>query len=200
MTSSPNPTLQDHRCRHASTREALVLAASLLAILTLLPACGRKPNVPDSDSAGKQNLPFDRQAPANGLSPSRSLVPSATRLPEGTSITVRLRTALSSATAHAGDTFDGVTEDPIAVDGQILVARGADFVGRVLEARRSDGKDRGYLRVALVSIQVSGKTVLLDTSSIFSKAGARDGSGAKDVIFPPDRRLTFHLTKAVDLP
>lgn len=166
----------------------------------LLLACGRKPSVPESDSANKQKLPFDQQSRASGLSPSRSIVPSATRLPEGTSITVKLRTALSSATAHSGDTFDGITEDPIAVDGQIAVARGTDFVGRVLEAKSSDGKDRGYLRIALVSIQVSGKTVLLDTSSIFSKGGARDGSGSKDVVFPSDRRLTFHLTQAVNLP
>ena len=156
--------------------------------------------MPDSDSANSQTLPFDQQSRANGLSPSRSIVPSATRLPQGTSITVRLRTALSSATAHSGENFDGITEDPIVVDGHTIVARGTDFVGRVLEAKRSDGKDRGYLRISLVSIQVSGKTVLLDTSSIFSKGGARDGSGAKDVAFPPDRRLTFHLTQAVDLP
>ncbi|HTR23565.1 MAG TPA: hypothetical protein VMI10_06240 [Terriglobales bacterium] len=176
------------------------MTIALLTFVALPIGCGHKPNVPESDSANKQKLPFDQQSRANGLSPSRSIVPSATRLPEGTSITVRLRAALSSATAHSGDTFDGITEDPIVVDGQIIVARGTDFVGRVLEAKRSDGKDRGYLRIALVSIQVSGKTVLLDTSSIFSKGGARDGSGSKEMVFPPDRRLTFHLTQAVDLP
>ena len=112
---------------------------------------------------------------------------------------IRLRAELSSASARVGDTFDATIDEPVVNDGQTLVPHGAAAVGRVLAARRSDGKDNGYLRISLVSIQTTGKTVLLDTSSIFAKGGARDGA-PRDVVFTPDRRLTFHLTKAVDLP
>ena len=176
-------------------------AALLVAIpLVIAPGCGRRPDVPEPSSGNAQRLPFDRPAPAKGVSPSHSLVPAATRLPEGTAIAVRLRVGLSSASAHAGDTFDGAIEEPVAVDGQTLVARGAAIVGRVLDAKRSEGKENGYLRIALVSVAVGGKTILLDTSSIFAKGGARDGGTAKDVVFTPERRLTFHLTQGVDLP
>jgi hypothetical protein len=163
-------------------------------------SCGRRPNVPEPSSDSTQKLPFDRQAPANGVSPTQALVPGSTRLPEGTAITIRLGTQLSSTSAHAADTFDGSIDSPVVVDGQTLVPRGASIVGRVLDAKRADGTERGYLRVALVSIQVGGKTVLLDTTSIFVKAGGRDGAGARDVVFAPERRLTFHVTQGVDLP
>ena len=85
-------------------------------------------------------------------------------------------------------------------EDQTLVPRGAAVVGRVLDAKPSTGTDRGYLRIALVSIEVGGKTVLIDTSSIFAKAGARNGGAAKEVVITPERRLTFHLTQGVDLP
>ena len=186
------------RIRLWSWRGAAPLLLALL--LAIGPGCGRRPDVPEPSSPTTQKLPFDRQSQAKGVSPSHSLVPAVTRLPEGTSIAVRLRAALSSASAHTGDTFDGTIEEPVAVDGQTLVARGAAVVGRVLDARRSDGKENGYLRIALVSVAVGGKTILLDTSSIFSKGGAREGGTARDMVFTPERRLTFHLTQGVDLP
>jgi hypothetical protein len=121
-------------------------------------------------------------------------------LPEGKSIAIRLRAPLSSASAHAGETFDGTIEEPITDEGQTLVPRGAAVVGRVLDAKHSAGNDRGYLRIALVSMEVGGKTVLVETSSIFAKAGARDGGTAKEVVLTPERRLTFHVTQGVELP
>ena len=184
------------RSRRWRSAVALLVAVPLVVVL----GCGRRPDVPEPSSTNTQKLPFDRQSQADGVSPSHSLVPAATRLPEGTSITVRLRAALSSASAHAGDTFDGTVEEPVAVDGQTLVARGAAVVGRVLDAKHSEGKENGYLRIALVSVAVGGKTILLETSSIFAKGGARDGGAAKDLVFTPERRLTFHLTQGVDLP
>ena len=85
-------------------------------------------------------------------------------------------------------------------EGQTLVPRGTAVVGRVLDAKQSVGNERGYLRIALVSVEVGGKTVLIDTSSIFAKAGARDGGATKEVVLTPERRLTFHLTQGVELP
>ncbi len=181
----------------------------VLVALGFATGCGRQPNVPDAsssdDHAKEQKLPFDREAGANGVSPSRSLVPATTKLSEGTSIVIRLRAPLSSASAHVGDTFDAIIDEPVINEGETLVARGAAAVGRVLAAKRSEGKENGYLRIALVSMQASGKTVMLDTSSIFdkgggAKAGSRDGGPARDVVFSPDHKLRFHLTRDVDLP
>jgi hypothetical protein len=195
--------------------------AVILLTLVLICACGRPPadNASNSDS---QKLPFDRQPGVTGISPSQSLIPSATKLPEGTSIPIRLQSALSSASSHAGDTFSAIVDEPVALDGQTLVARGTHASGRVLEAKPSASSfgrsqesslDPGYLRIVLVSLDVGGRTVMIETSSIFAKGGSREernaatdaasgagqGAGQKDIVLGRDRRLNFRLAQTVDL-
>jgi hypothetical protein len=193
--------------------------AIVLLMLSLISACGR----PTSDSGGSasnsadsQKLPFDREPRSTGISPSQSLIPSATKLPEGTPIPIRMRSALSSASAHAGDTFGAIVDEPVVIDGQTLIDRGTPATGRVLEAKpsaNSPGRDSapGYLRIVLVSLNVGGRPVMIETSSIFAKGGSREernsatgtASGAsrkdRDIVFGIDRRLNFRLAQTVDL-
>jgi len=178
-------------------------------LISLLAACARPPQE-GPNVAGSQKLPFDRQSQANGISPSQTLIPSTTKLPEGTPISVRLQKALSSASSHAGDTFSAAIEEPVTVDGLTLLAEGAPAAGRVLEAKASASSagrsvEPGYLRIVLVSVDVGGKTVMIETSSIFAKGGAREdrppatGNNQKDVVFGVGRRLNFRLAQTVDL-
>ena len=196
--------------------------AIVLLMLSLICACGR----PTSDSSGNasnsadsQKLPFDGQPRSTGISPSQSLIPSATKLPEGTPIPIRLQSALSSASAHAGDSFSATVDEPVVIDGQTLIDRGIPATGRVLEAKPSANSPGralapGYLRIVLVSLTVGGRPVMIDTSSIFAKGGSREernpstgtASGAsrkdrkdRDIVFGVDRRLNFRLAQTVDL-
>jgi hypothetical protein len=193
------------------------IALAMLA-LSCLCACGRPPdNASNSDS---QKLPFDRQPRSNGISPSQALIPSTTKLPEGTPIPIRLQSALSSASSHAGDTFSAVIDEAIVIDGQTLVARGVVATGRVLEAKPSSSArgrspekslEPGYLRIVLVSVNVGTRPVMIETSSIFAKGGSREernsaaggSSGVsqkeKDIVLGVDRRLNFRLAQTVDL-
>ncbi len=200
--------------------------AAVALTLSLLCACGRPPADTSSNPGDAQKLPFDRQPRSTGISPSQSLIPSTTKLPEGTPIAIRLQSALSSASSHAGDTFSATIDEPVVVDGQALIPRGTPVTGRVLEAKAaasSPGSGRGgslgsspgsslepgYLRLVLVSLRVDGKTVMLETSSIFAKGGAREernsatraapGAAPKDVALGKDRRLSFHLAQTLDL-
>jgi len=186
------------------------MPASVVALaLTCALSCGKVPNVPESSPGSTQVLPFDRQSPKEGTSPTQSLIPSETRIPEGTSLVVRLQKALSSASTRAGDNFLGTLDEPVVVEGETVIARGARATGHVLDARQSSGDQTlGYLRIALVSVDAEGRTVLIDTSSIFVKAGSRpqrpSPTGAaspesNDVVIPPDRRLTFRLIQPADL-
>ncbi len=204
-------------------------SAIVLLMLSLLCACGRPPS--DSgdnaaNSADSQKLPFDRQPPATGITPSQALIPSTSKLPEGTAIPIRLLSALSSASSHAGDTFSATIDEPVVIDGQTLVERGTSPTGRVLEAKASAGSrgsptesssgsspgsslEPGYLRIVLVSLEVGGRTVMIETSSIFAKGGPRDerspakgavaGGSRKDIVLGRDRRLDFRLAQTVDL-
>ncbi len=194
--------------------------AIVLLLLSLLSACSRPPADNASNSADAQKLPFDREPRSTGISPSQSLIPSTTKLPEGTPIPIRLQSALSSASSHAGDTFSATIDEPVVIDGQTLVARGTPATGRVLEAKpaassRGSSLEPGYLRIVLVSLKIGGRTVMIETSSIFAKGGSREernpatgaASGAgredksrdKDIVFGIDRRLNFRLAQPVDL-
>jgi hypothetical protein len=186
--------------------------AIILLTLSFICACGRPPAENASSSADSQKLPFDRQPRSTGISPSQSLIPSATKLPEGTPIPIRLQSALSSASSHAGDTFSATVDEPVAIDGETLIARGTPATGHVLEAKPSGGSlEPGYLRIVLVSLNVGGRTVTIETSSIFAKGGSREernpATGAasgvsqkdKDIVFGIDRRLNFRLAQTVDL-
>ncbi len=200
-------------------RLAIVVLMLVLLMLSLICACGR----PTSDSGGNasnsadsQKLPFDREPRSTGISPSQSLIPSATKLPEGTPIPIRLRSALSSASAHAGDTFGAIVDEPVVIDGRTLIDRGTPAIGRVLEAKPSASSlgrtiAPGYLRIVLVSLNVGGRPVMIETSSIFAKGGIREdrhpATGAasgdsrkdRDIVFGIDRRLNFRLAQTVDL-
>jgi hypothetical protein len=209
-----------------------IAIAILILTLSLFWACGRPPAENSTSAADSEKLPFDRAPHANGISPSQTLVPSATKLPEGTAIPVRLATELSSASSHAGDTFSAFIDEPVAIDGQKLVARGTPATGRVLEAKPSANSpgsalgsslgssfehslEPGYLRIVLVSLNLGGRQVMIETSSIFAKGGSREernpppgaasGAGAKDrdrdrdIVFGTGRRLNFRLAQAVDL-
>jgi len=196
------------------------IAVNLLT-LSLLCACSRPPSE-NSLNSPAQKLPFDRQPRSTGISPSQSLIPPATKLPEGTPIPIRLQTVLSSASSHAGETFSAVLDEPVVLDGQTLIDRGTPAIGRVLEAKPSSSSlarslEPGYLRIVMVSLDLGGRPIMIETSTIFAKGGTRDGrhqatntpSGAsqkdkdrekdRDVVFGIDRRLNFRLVQAVDL-
>jgi hypothetical protein len=223
----------------------MIAAVGLTLSFTL--ACGKATGVPGDDSSSAddtQQLPFDRQPQSAGISPSRSLVPAVSKLPEGTPITIRLRSTVSSVSSNAGDSFEGTLDDPIVIEGQTAVPRGAAVTGRVLAAKASGRlHDPGYLRIALASLQVDGKPVAIETSSLFVKGGSHEkrdwamigggtgagaligglagggkgaligsaigaaggtgtayATGTKEVSFGEERRLTFRLAQAIDLP
>jgi hypothetical protein len=198
--------------------------AVILLALGIVCACGRPPADNASNSGDSQKLPFDRQPQSRGISPSQSILPSTSKLPEGTPIPIRLQSALSSASSHAGDTFSATIDEPVVVDGQTLVEPGTSATGRVLEAKPAAGsrgssmgsspgssQEPGYLRIVLVSLKVDDRTVMIETSSIFAKGGSREernpaigtssGPSQKDrnIVFGVDRRLNFRLAQTVDL-
>jgi hypothetical protein len=97
-------------------------------------------------------------------------VPENLTVPAGTVLNVRLQSSVSSATANPGQSFDAVLDEPLVVKGQTVAPRGAAVTGRVVEAK-SSGRlhDSGYLQLTLASININGKPVPVETSSLFAK-------------------------------
>jgi hypothetical protein len=85
-------------------------------------------------------------------------------------VTVHLQATLSSATAHSGDPFEAVLDEPIVVNGRVLAERGAPVTGRIMEAKAAELlESAGYLRLTLHSISLRGQSSLAQSSSTFVK-------------------------------
>ena len=160
-----------------STASCLVVSLGL----ALGAGCARQPNVQGSDeSAAAQSgddhkLPFENDSEKKGISPTGSLIPMPASLPAGTPITVRLQSAVSSASSRSGDEFEAVLDEPVIIQGQAVVPRGAAVSGKVVEAQASGHLQApGYLRLTLEKISINGKAVPLQTSSIFVKGASHE--------------------------
>jgi hypothetical protein len=147
---------------------------SLLLVLLLGVGCAKQAGVQASeDGASDQQLPFDRASDKGGISPTGSLMPSS--IPAGTPITVRLQSSLSSEASRSGDSFEAVLDEPIIIQGQTVAPRGATLTGTVMAAKASGRlHDPGYLKVTLTAISLNGKSLSMQTSSIFAKGGSHE--------------------------
>lgn len=151
---------------------------SVFGLATLLLAgagCSKQMATPasaafkNSDQPGAA-APFTNKDAENAEQPKSatgSLVPQEVVIPSGTAITVRLRNAVSSATSRPGDQFEATLDQPITVDGQTVAPEGTHVIGRVVAARRSGRLTHpGYLRIALSSVDVNGKAIPIQSSSV----------------------------------
>jgi hypothetical protein len=154
-------------------------AGRLTAVLTLacgtaawVTGCSRQLAAPASGgTADTSQLPFDRVSDNSGISPTAGFVTDG--IPAGIELTVRLQLGLSSADSRVGDSFQAVLDEPVVVAGRTVLPRGTPFTGSVVAAKASGGpQDPGYLRMTLVSMAVDGKSIALQTSSIFKKGGS----------------------------
>jgi hypothetical protein len=173
------------------------LGSSGLLALVLAAGCSRPLGTRPGDAGNlspEKKLPFHQDAGASATSdgtfvtqsPSQSSTASGVpfrtpvlpSLPVGTLLTVRLGDAVSSAHADAHKVFSGVVEEPVAVDGSVLIPTGAGVQGRVEAARSSDGKrNKGYVRVTLDAVTIDGRTMPLHTASLFARGSGLHTSG-----------------------
>ena len=81
-----------------------------------------------------------------------------------TPVRLTVEEALSSKSAKAGDTFKLVVTDDVAIDGHVVIAKGAPATGRIITAeKKSLATHNGTLEVAIDSVKaVDGQTVALD--------------------------------------
>jgi len=146
----------------------------LVLSLALALGCSRQVGelASNRNAATGRQLPFDRASDDKGISPTSRLV--SAEVPVGTPITIRLQAALSSAQCRAGDLFQAVLDEPIMVEGQTLLPRGASVRGRIVAAKAAgEWHDPGYLRLTLSSLSINGRTLPLQSSSIFAKGSSR---------------------------
>ena len=116
-----------------------------------------------------------RADPDSAPPPASSLM-----IPSGTVIKVRMIDGVDSETSQLGQTFQASLDDPIVIEGQTVVPRGADIVAKLVEDKQS-GKISGRteLTLDLVSMRVNGRMIDLTTQEVTTSSGSRGAKSAK---------------------
>jgi hypothetical protein len=192
------------------------IQAACLMLLALLGACACNgtTGVPGDESsapADQHQAPFHDEASTSDTPASTKLLRASDQsarpdklpfqeanLPAGTLVTVSLKTAISAA-KPLGDTFEAVVDQPVAIGGNILIARGTIVSGRIRSVRTSNVEpDRGYICLALASIHVGGIDVPVQTADLYARQSQTTGKSST-LRLAKGRRLTFRLTEPADV-
>ncbi len=101
-------------------------------------------------------------------------------LPAGTQLTVRMIDGVDSEVARPGDTFRASLDEPVIVNGESIVPRGADVVAKLVDDQRS-GKIQGrtVLKLVLTSITVDGRQVEVTTQDVIKESSSRGARSGK---------------------
>lgn len=119
-------------------------------------------------------------------------------LPAGTLVSVRLTAAVPVVSAPGTNSFEGSVEQPIVIRGDTIIPRGTMVDGRVESAMESDLKpNRGYVRLALQSIQIGGSEIPVQTASLFVRQASLTPAASSAIRVEKGRLLTFRLTNPV---
>jgi len=95
-------------------------------------------------------------------------------IPIDTNVTIRMIDAVNSDTSRLGETFRASLAEPIYVNGQEVVPRGADVVTRLVTDQQS-GKIEGrtVLTLALSTITINGQPMDVTSSDVKTESSSR---------------------------
>ena len=120
------------------------------------------PRYPGPDSASSGNSPAEVQVPS------------------GTPVVIRLIDPVNSETDSLGQTYRASLDQPIIVNGQTVVPRGADAVATLIDAQKS-GRIQGktVMTLDLKSLTVNGRKYDISTTGVSQASASRGQRSAK---------------------
>ena len=106
--------------------------------------------------------------------------PAALQLSAGTNLVIRMIDAVDSEKANVGQTFRASMDEPVMINGDTAIPRGADVVVKLVDSKDS-GKltGRAELALSLLSISVNGRTVDINTQTVTRESDSRGADTAK---------------------
>lgn len=101
-------------------------------------------------------------------------------LPAGTNLVVRMIDGVDSEVNRVGQTFNASLDEPVMLNGQTVIPRGADVVVKLVDAKES-GKltGRTSLTLDLVSVKINGRMVDINTQTVSQESSSRGARTAK---------------------
>lgn len=131
--------------------------------------------------AGQPYPPQASAAPPAPYAPPPPVYPAGAGIviPADTEIRIRMIDAVDSDRAYLGQTFRASLDEPVVVNGQTVIPRGADVTTKLVSNEQS-GKIEGRtaLTLALSTITVNGRPVDVTSTDVRSESksrGARSG-------------------------
>ncbi len=122
------------------------------------------------------------RTPAPAALPSTPAATATSRreVPAGSAVVVRMIDAVDSTTDRTGQTYRASLDEPLMVDGQTVVARGADAVVKLVDDKQA-GKlsGRTELTLDLVSITINGRVTDVATGEVKQASESRTGQTAR---------------------
>ncbi|MDP9267651.1 MAG: BON domain-containing protein [Acidobacteriota bacterium] len=141
----------------------------------------RSASTPRSRSSAGDSTAYNSPAmPSNNNSsatytPAPPPPPPPVEIPAGTSISVRMLDPIDSDKNQVGDRFRATLDQPITVDGRVVVPANADVEGRVVDlASAGHFKGKSQLALELSRISYSGHSYSINSNK-WSKAGGSRG-------------------------
>jgi hypothetical protein len=141
-------------------------------------------------AASAPNLPPPQPPPVQSQlvspPPSADLAPppppsyGGVQLAAGTNIVVRTIDGIDSEANRVGQTFAASIDEPVMVNGQTVIPRGADVTLKLVDSKES-GKltGRSELTLDLVSVKANGRMVDVNTQTVSRESSSRGARTAK---------------------
>jgi hypothetical protein len=131
---------------------------------------GSPPPPPAAVDPGYQRDRYGYSAPPAQSAPG----PMGITVQPDTEVTVRMIDSVNSQTARLGENFRASIDEPIFVNGQQAIGRGADVLVKLVEDKQS-GKIEGrtVLTLALVSVRVNGQDIPVTSSDVRTESSSR---------------------------
>src|SRR5260370_33980203 len=103
------------------------------------------------------------------------------QMPAGNAITVRMIDGVDSEQTRLGQTFRASIDEPVLLDGQTVIPRGADAVAKLGEDKES-GKFAGktILTLALMQLMVNGRMVDISPGDVAQASGSPGAGTAEE--------------------
>jgi hypothetical protein len=119
--------------------------------------------------------PDDDPPPARAAARRESI-----ELPAGTNLVVRMIDGVDSEVNRVGQTFAASMDEPVILNGETVIPRGADVVVKLVDSKES-GKlaGRAELTLDLMSVKVDGRTVDINTQTVSRESDSRGQRTAK---------------------
>ena len=101
-------------------------------------------------------------------------------LPAGTNLVVRMIDGVDSQNNSVGQSFAASLDEPVMLNGNTVIPRGADAVVKLADSKES-GKltGRTELTLDLVSVKVNGRLVDINTQTVSRESSSRGARTAK---------------------